>query len=557
MLVFLHIRDYAIVDSLELECEHGFTCVTGETGAGKSILVGALGLLSGNRADSAAVRQDCDKAELSAGFELDEDSPALEWLREQDLDDDRDCLLRRVVHSNGRSRAWINGTAVTLQQLDSLGESLVEIHGQNEHLRLAQSAEQLALLDAGHHETARRDLRDRYFAWHALEMEKQALLGQAPLEAGDLELLRYQLEELENGLLSPDAFSALENQHRKLAHGGEIVGSLETTLADLDSEPRAVSATLHRCARALQDHAELDEDIATAARMLQEAAINCDEAGSAIQAALSRMDLSPERLAELERQLTAQHDLARKHRVEPEQLLRVRHELTQRLERAAEQQKRLAVIDAELEAALRAYRHAARAVHEKRAQRAGALSKGVTELMQQLGMEGGRFELDVHLESDRPPSARGDDRVQIRVSANRGIDPGPLRKVASGGELSRIGLAVKIVARQHGDSVVQVFDEVDAGIGGATATTVGSLLKRLSSDGQALCVTHLAQVAVFADQQVCISKQDDGAVTSVAVHHLGESARVEEVARMLGGQISAQSRAHAAELLKEAGAARH
>lgn len=557
MLVYLQIRNFAIVDSLELDCEPGFTCISGETGAGKSILVGALGLLSGNRADSGAVRQDCDKAELSAGFELNERSPALAWLREHELDDERSCLLRRVIHATGRSRAWINGTPVTLQQLAALGETLVEIHGQNEHLRLARGGEQLALLDAAHHEAQRQAVRDHYFTWHGLEMEKQALLNQAPLEAGDLELLHYQLEELEAGLLSPDAFSALENEHRKLARGSEIVDDLETTLARLEQEPHVAAATLHRCARALQEHAALDEDIDAAANLLQEAAINCDEAGSAIQGALSRMDLSPERLAELERQLAAQHDLARKHRVEPEQLPGVLEQLTERIERAAGQEKRMAVIDAELESALRAYRQSAAALHKKRAERASELSTGVTELMQQLGMEGGRLEFDVLHEPDRAPSARGDDRVQVRVSANRGVEPGPLRKVASGGELSRIGLAVKIVARQHGESVVQLFDEVDAGIGGATATTVGSLLKRLSADGQALCVTHLAQVAVFADQQVCIAKEDDGSTTTVAARLLNETGRVEEVARMLGGQVSDQSRAHATELLKEAAAPRH
>jgi DNA repair protein RecN (Recombination protein N) len=558
MLNFLQIRDYAIVDFLELEFGPGFTCITGETGAGKSILVGALGLLSGNRADSGAVRQGADKAELAAEFELHDDSPALAWLKAAELEDGNSCLLRRAVHANGRSRAWINGTAVTLQQLAELGENLVEIHGQNEHLRLVRAAEQLRLLDgSGTHDAERLEVRDRYFAWHELDMEKQALLAQAPLEAGDFDLLNYQVRELETGLIPAEEFSALETEHRKLSRGGEIVAALESALAALQSEHSGIGAELYRAARTLDEHAALDEEIAQSAALLNEAAINCDEAGSAIQAALSRMDLSPERLDKLERELGAQHDLARKHRVEPERLAQVLEQLRERLEQSASQEKRLAAIDAELEEALRSYRAAAKQLHKRRTTRAGELSAGVTELMQQLGMEGGQLEVSTQLEGDASPSVNGDDRVSLNVSANPGIEPGPLRKVASGGELSRISLAVKIVSRQRPGHATQVFDEVDAGIGGETATTVGSLLRSLSGGSQSLCVTHLAQVAVFADMQLQVSKTSGRADTSVEARTLDDRQRVDEVARMLGGSLSDSSRAHAAELLQEASTTRH
>ena len=558
MLNFLQIKNYAIVDSLELEFGSGFTCITGETGAGKSILVGALGLLCGNRADSAAVRQDCDKAELCAGYELDPDSPALAWLREADLDDGSSCLLRRVVHANGRSRAWINGTAATLQQVSELGRHLVEIHGQNEHLSLLRSEEQFRLLDgAGDYSKVLREVRERYFAWHELEMEKQALLAQAPLEAGDLDLLAYQAEELETSMVSAAEFIALENEHRKLAQGGDIVAALDTALQILQDDRSGAGPRLYRAAAALESHATLDGDIETATRLLSEAAINCDEAGAALQAALSRMDLSPERLAELERALSAQHDLARKHRVQPEELETVLGELRSRLELAAGQEQRLAGIDAELDGALAAYRAAAANLHSKRSDRAGKLSADVTALMQELGMEGGQFRIAVVLDPTGKPSTRGDDRLDLEVSANRGIEPGPLRKVASGGELSRISLAVKIVARDRHGGVTQVFDEVDAGIGGATASTVGSLIRKLSSHGQALCVTHLAQVAVYSSSQVRVDKSAGGTAATVEITLLEQDARIDEVARMLGGQLSEQSRAHALELLREAAAPRH
>ena len=558
MLNFLQIRDYAIVDSLDLEFDGGFTCITGETGAGKSILVGALGLLCGNRADTSAIRQDCQKAELVAEFELEAGSPALSWLTEMELDNGPGCLLRRVVHANGRSRAWINGTAVTLQQLALLGERLLEIHGQNEHLRLTRSDEQFKLLDgAGVYEPERMKVLDRYFAWQELELEKQSLLSQAPLDAGDLELLQYQLQELKNGMLSAEKFIELENEHQKLAHGSEILALLESALQAVQAENSGAGSALYRAARELGEHAELDRDITAATALLNEAAINCDEAGIAIQSALSRMDLSPERLAELERRLGSQHDLARKHRSEPEQLESVFEQIQNRIEQASAQEKRLAGIGLELEAATAAYRKAALSLHQCRSQRAQQISRDVTALMQELGMEGGQFEVVVTLDGNEAPSARGDDRLALMVSANSGTEPAPLQRVASGGELSRISLAVKIVARERTASTTQVFDEVDAGIGGATASAVGSLLKNLSSGSQALCVTHLAQVAVFADRQILVAKSTERKGTTVETTSLGKEKRIDEVARMLGGQLSEQSRAHAAELLKDANAVRH
>jgi DNA repair protein RecN (Recombination protein N) len=549
MLTFLQIRNYAIIDSLDLEIRDGFTCITGETGAGKSILVGALGLLSGERADTSAIRNGADKAELSAGFELPEESQALEWLRSADLDQNGACLLRRSVGSNGRSRAWVNGTVVTLQQLAELGELLVEIHGQNEHIRLVRSEEQFRLLDgdAGY----QRELRQvqRCFEdWRTLESERSELLQEKPLDAGDRDLLQYQLQELENEALSAGEFLELESEHRMLARGGEVVEGLESAAGALDAEQSGAERLLHRTAGRLQRHAGLDRDIDAAAGLLREAAINCSEALSSIQAALSRMDLSPDRLARLERQLGAQHDLARKHRVQPEQLHEVLAELRGRLQRAGSLELRLERLEQDLANALEAYREAAGELHERRTERAASLSAAVTELMQQLGMEGGRLVIQVHPDETLQPTPRGSDRVELLVSANAGIPPGPLRKVASGGELSRISLAIKVASRASA-AATQVFDEVDAGIGGETAHAVGALIRSLAVGGQALCVTHLAQVAVFADQQIQVAKTTEDQGTRVQTAVLAEQERVDEIARMLGGRLSAQSRAHASELL--------
>ncbi len=550
MLSFLQIRNYAIVESLDLEFSGGFTCVTGETGAGKSILVDALGLLCGKRADTSAVRSGADRAELGAGFELPGDSPALAWLKAGDLDEGSSCLLRRVINANGRSRAWINGVPVTLQQLAAIGERLVEIHGQNEHILLTRREEQFRLLDSGGAYLAElREVEESHAAWASLEREKQELHEETPLDAGDLDLLGHHIRELEDDLLPAERFAAVEAEHRVLSRGGQILAALGDALQMLDSDQAGAGPALHRAAAALEEYSELDSDIAAAVELVRESAVACDEAQISIRAAQSRMDLSPERLAELERQLERQHDLARKHRVDPDSLSDVLEKLQERFERAGSLEARLAELEEELAAALSRYRQAAKKLHARRSARAKKLAGSVTDLMQELGMEGGVFGIDVQLEKDAVPSAGGCDRLELRVSANPGVPPGLLRKVASGGELSRISLAIKVASRSGAGAATQVFDEVDAGIGGETANAVGALLKSLSSGGQALCVTHLAQVAAFADRQIQVQKKSGDSDTRIETSLLAEAERVEEIARMLSGRPSEQSRAHASELL--------
>jgi DNA repair protein RecN (Recombination protein N) len=557
MLSFLQIRNFTIVEALDLDFTGGFTAITGETGAGKSILVDALGLLRGNRADTSAIRSGAAKAELSAEFELDKGSRALDWLCEAELDSGQSCLLRRVINDNGRSRAWINGTAVTLQQLTELGDLLIEIHGQNEHIRLVRREEQFRLLDGGGtHDKALLEVQSRHREWDQLEQERQSLLKESPLDAGDIELLEYQLRELESKLLSAAAFQELEAEHRRLSKGGEIVAALEFAQNSLDSDPAGINPAIHAAMERLREHASLDNDISEAVQLLGEAAINCEEARSSIVGAKSRMDLSPDRLQQLEQQLRRQHDLARKHRVEPEQLSAVQDQLQDRLERAGTLDKRLQEIEQELARALQGYQQAAQNLHKARLLKARSLATDVTALMQELGMEAGVFEIGVLHDPEAAPSASGNDRLELNVSANPGIAPGPLRKVASGGELSRISLAIKVAAKAQEAAHTQIFDEVDAGIGGDTANAVGALLKSLSAGGQALCVTHLAQVAVCADQQIQVLKNAGDGLTRVQTNLLDEPERINEIARMLGGRLSDQSRAHASELLATA-ATRH
>ena len=553
MLSLLQIRNFTIIESLDLELGRGFTAITGETGAGKSILVDALGLLLGGRADSSSIRSGCDRAELSAEFELEEDDSALDWLKRAELDEGRTCLLRRLVSENGRSRAWINGTTVTLAQLQELGELLVEIHGQNEHLRLVRPAEQFRLLDSGPH-CAREleSLQQRFGAWQAVDAALAELERESPLAAGELDLLQYQIDELQQVALSEQDFADLDHEHRLLARGSDVIASLESSIGTLDQEQLGVTAQIQQLLDRLGQHAMLDREIDNVCKLLQEAAINCEEARTSLESALSRIDLSPERLAELDKTMGRLHDLARKHRVEPAGLQQVLRHLIGRSELAASQHERKRALLVQKAVLEQDYREAAVSLHKVRKTRAAALSRAVSDLMQVLGMAGGVFELCVELDVAAPPSRRGDDRLELLVSANPGIPPGALRKVASGGELSRISLAVKVASAAGQFAPTQVFDEVDAGIGGETANSVGRLLQSVAGTGQALCVTHLAQVAVCADQQFRVLKSAEGQVTRVQTDLLGERERVDEIARMLGGRLSEQSRAHASELLASA-----
>ncbi len=553
MLSLLQIRNFAIIDDLEIELDKGFTAITGETGAGKSILVDALGLLLGSRADSTAVRAGCDKAELSAEFELPPDSPALQWLRDAALDEQNACLLRRVMTSNGRSRAWINGTAVTVAQVQELGDLLVEVHGQNEHIRLTRNSEAFALLDGrGEYAVPLAELSTAFSDWQATAQQLQQLASESPLSAAELDLLRYQVQELEGSVIPADAYLQLEKEHDLLSRGSDVLARLQSSLDVLQADDRASGPMLQSLANQIQQDASQDRDIANAHQALTEAAINCEEARQSLEAALSHIDLSAERLARLEDQMSRLHSLARKHRSEPQNLKDVLQKLHERIDRASTLDQQRKILQDQLKEQLLAYRQAAKALHKARLKTAKALSGAVTDLMQVLGMEGGVFELQVALQADREPSRRGDDKLEMRVSANPGMPPGPLRKLASGGELSRISLAIKVAGSAGQAAATQVFDEVDAGIGGDTANAVGRLLQAVAGQGQALCVTHLAQVAVCADQQIRVVKSAADQLTKVETAVLDAAERVDEIARMLGGKLTEQSRAHASELLSSA-----
>jgi DNA repair protein RecN (Recombination protein N) len=568
MLQNISIRDFAIVPQQELEFRAGFTAITGETGAGKSLVVDALGLLSGKRADSDLIRDGADKAALSAEFELISRHPALEWLRRAEMEDDTNCLLRRVISRSGRSRAWINGTPVTLNQLQELGGLLIEIHGQNEHIRLNQTAERFRLLDsASDYQDMLSRVSDAYSAWCSARSELDRLRQASVLDPAEIELLSHQLQELESSALSAEEIQQLESEHRRLTSGNEFMSALEyagRSLADTadGSGTLGIVEQINRVVSTLEPVSEADARLAEAVRMLREAAINCEESRQSVERIISNVDLSPQRLEAVEKQLSHLHDLARKHRVDLEDLQQACDSLAERIETSRTLESRLSVCMEAETRALETYRKTARALHDSRIKRARSLSAAITEAMQGLAMEGGLFEIEVTHLPQGDPTSRGSDQISLNVSGTAGIAPGPISKVASGGELSRVSLAIKVAHHQMRNASsdedamapVQVFDEVDAGIGGDAANAVGQLLRAVADGGQTLCVTHLAQVAARAHHQIKIEKLSDQKTVTVNATPLAAVAREEEIARMLSGKVSDNSLAHARELIKESAA---
>jgi DNA repair protein RecN (Recombination protein N) len=557
MLNHLHIKNFAIVPTLDLDIREGFTAITGETGAGKSILVDALGLLLGDRSDAAWVRSGAERAELSAEFSVNDNTDARQWLEDSDLSADGYCLLRRTINSKGRSRAFINGSPVTVAQIQSLGHLLVEIHGQNEHLRLTRTVEQFRLLDnCGNYDLEIDRLNTAYADWKQVSEQLNSLDQETSISANELEFLNFQLNELQQYDLREDSIASIQTEHDRLAAGDALLEALTYSIELLEPESvnshSGISSDIHSALGRLQEFIPLDNDISLASQVLQEAAVNCSEALHSLRAARDRIDLNPSRFEDVADTLGQLHHLARKHRVRMDGLEDVMQKLNTRIECVSGSEQHRTELKAELKNRLADYRKAAKNLHHQRKKHAAVLSNRVIELMAELGMAGGTFELAVLLNPHSAPSPRGDDDVQINISANPGLPPGPLNKIASGGELSRISLAIKVAASRESETITQIFDEVDAGIGGDTANAVGRLLKRLSGRGQALCVTHLAQVAVCATHQLQVRKISDNEATVVDTSLLDIDDRVDEIARMLSGKISKQSRAHAVELLSTA-----
>jgi len=551
MLTRIHIRDFTIIDQLELELSAGMTALTGETGAGKSILLDALGLVLGDRGDTGVIRPGARRAEISAEFDLTGLPAVAQWLAERELDDGGECGVRRTIGTDGRSRGYINGRPAQMSMLRELGEQLVDIHGQHEHQSLLRREVQRDLLDAfGELDGLRARVAGAHSDWSEARACLERLGSDADTRAERIDLLRYQVRELEALDLKRGEMEELESEHRRLANAGRLLETCQRVVGLLHDEDNSVHGLLARAGRELDEVAELDERLTTACDLIQNALIQCDESVGAIRDYVEGTDLDPGRLEQLDQRLGAIHDLARKHRVEPEFLPDRADKMRTELEELEHAGERATEIEARLRECEAAYRGAAAELGQARAEAAERLDARVSAAMHELGMPGGRFETAVEARADERFSPGGMDSIEFRVSANPGQPVGPLRRVASGGELSRISLAIQLIGSHHTGIPTQIFDEVDAGIGGAVAATVGERLHSVARNRQVLCVTHLAQVAAHADHHLRVSKTADDARTQTALTTLADEERVEEIARMLGGRrVTDQSRAHARELL--------
>ena len=554
MLTHLSVRNFAVVESADIEFGEGLTVVTGETGAGKSLLVDALLLLSGARADAGMVRSGCERAELAAEFALSDAASARAWLTEQALDDEDACRLRRVIAAEGGSRAWINGRAVSLAQLSELAATLVEIHGQHEHQALLDRTQQLQLLDAfasnGDAVARTRELALR----HRDIVARERQLSGGEDRGARIELLRHEVGELERWALPADALADLEARHKRLANAGKLAEGASGLSELLDGEGEfAASRTVAHAHSELQKLAELDPSLRAAVEMLDGARIQLGEASDSLSRYAQNLDLDPERYAEADAHLSALHDLSRRHHMPAAELHAHAATLRGELESLAGAGDALAKLAAERKQCFADYGAAAATLSKRRTAAAKTLGKAVTALMGELGMAGGSFAVDLQPQFSGEPDSQGRERCEFTVSANPGMPLRPLRKVASGGELSRIGLAIEVAALGADSVGTMVFDEVDAGIGGAVAEVVGAKLRALGSRRQVLCVTHLPQVAAQGHAHLSVAKSVDGKETRTHIGVLDPKGRSEELARMLGGvEIDKETRAHAKRMLEKA-----
>ncbi len=550
MLTDLHLRDFVIVEEAQLAIDAGMTALTGETGAGKSIVVDALSMIAGGRASGDVVREGAERAEVAATFAA-LPPAALAWLEEQSIAHDGEVLARRVVGADGRSRAYLNGQAVPLQSMRQFADLLIDVHGQQEFQQLVARDAQRSLLDEHAAATA---IAARAAALHSSvrdgERELDARRTAAANADARRELLRFEIAELRDALNGVTDIAALFVDRKRIADRGRLAEAARAALASCyDGEDGSAHDQVARAQAALRSATATDPDLQAVARLLESVAIELRESADTLRRYLEALDVDPARIEEIERRAAALEGLARKHRVRPEELPARAAALAHELDGVESAVSDLAQLEERCAALLTQYR--ATAAELSAARRAGAadLAKRITALMQSLGMPGGRFEIAV-VTDPQSCAAHGQDTVDFLVAANPGQSARPIARVASGGELSRIGLAIQVAAAARTRTACLVFDEVDTGVGGATAEIVGRQLRALAQSGQVLCVTHLPQVASQAHAQWRVAKETNGGSTRARIERLDEAGRVEEIARMLGGvDVSAQARAHAREML--------
>jgi len=549
MLIHLQISNFTLVDNLDLELQNGLTTITGETGAGKSVMLDALSLALGDRSDPDKVRAGCKKADIHATFDLSKQNQARQWLEEQELLDGESCILRRVVTAEGRSRAFVNGQTVTLSQLRTLGEMLIDIHRQHEHQSLLNPRTHQRLLDAyGGLKPLAKEVKQAFHQWHAVHYQLNTIKNQNEELNARFQLLRYQVEELDDLALEPGELESLEHEQRVLAN----VETLNTRCAQLNvlcGDEEGVEDRLRQAVQLLNDLQDKPESLNEAQSLLSNALIYVQEAQSEVERYLDNQQTDDARLGEVEARLSRIYEIARKHRVAPEELQQLYQSLADELAGMQSGDEQIEQLEAEQAKARELYQKLAQELSEQRQFASARLAKAVNLKLNQLDMRHAKLSIALESQSDSP-AADGNESVEFLIKTNPGQPAKPLIKIASGGELSRVSLAIQVVTAQTSTTPTLVFDEVDVGVGGTTGDEVGRLLRELGKNAQVLCVTHLAQVASKAHQHLHVSKSVGKKSTTSHVHALLEEEKIAEIARMMGGSVESESSlAHAREML--------
>ncbi len=554
MLNQLRINHFAVIDEVIVDFESGSSVLTGETGAGKSILLDALSMVLGDRADKTAVRHGHDRADITAIFDIADQPAARDWLKEQEMDVDDDVIMRRTISSDGKSKAFINGTPTTLQSMRTLGEMLVDIHGQHEHQSLMKGDVQRQRLDRfAHNESLLHTLQAQQQSIKATQKALKELQGPSDDREERIELLQFQTDELEKLAIQENEWENITEEHKRLTNGGRLLDTANRAIYQLyESENDNVNSILGRIQYEIDELSDVDPKLKAVSENLETTTINLRESVDALNSYASSLDINPQRIEWLDQRMTAINDLCRKHRVEPEALNTLFETLSHELERLSSAGDNIEKLQQELSKQREAYMSTALKISTSRKKAAKKISEQVSQYMQAMGMPGGQFAINIDSNSDDNLTAHGLDNIEYQVSSNPGLPLRSLRKVASGGELSRISLAIQMATVEAETIPTLIFDEVDSGIGGGIAEVVGQHLSQLAEHRQVLCITHLPQVAAQAHNHLFVSKAaSDSSTTKSEVNKLTQEQRIEEVARMLGGvELTEQSLLHAKEMLK-------
>ncbi|PXZ03570.1 DNA repair protein RecN [Gilliamella apicola] len=551
MITQLTINNFAIVDQLLVDFTTGMTAITGETGAGKSIAIDALGLCLGNRSDASAIRNGADRVDISASFVLDDTPAAHSWLTENQLDEGNECILRRVINQDGRSKAFINGRAVPISQLKDLGQMLIQIHGQHEHQRLLRSDYQQILLNHYMNEpTLLSQMQQAYKQWKSAAQAYQQYQASKQERDAHLQLLQYQLKELNEFSPIDGEYQLIDEEYKKLSNSEQLINLSQQSIMLLDeADEYNVNNMLNSVKQSIHELVTLDPSLNDILTMLEEAAIQIKEASYELRHYSESLELDPARVMQLEQRLSKQIALARKHHVSPEALPELHQSLLNEFKQINQQDEQGEQLQEEIKKYQQIALKLATKLHQKRLTVSKTLAKKVMTIMHELSMPNGQFSIDVVFDENRL-NEDGADQVCFLVSTNAGQEAQPLAKVASGGELSRIALAIQVLTAQKMDTPALIFDEIDVGISGPTAAKVGQLLRQLGESTQVITVTHLPQVAGQANQHYFVSKQTTGKQTSTDMQKLDKNGRINELARLLGGdKITDATLANAKELL--------